>query len=251
MLGVECKASQVSEMPVARRDAVPNILLARYYGSNLPRFLSPDPLGGVKENPQTFNRYSYVSNNPLNLIDPSGMASIAPDFTESKPDICYLCKIKVKPNTGDKKKDKELRKKIKRDLKQLMRLDPRVKDLIKKLKKSDNVFVITDGGTSNTARPDSWAKAGDGSGAGGTVEYNPDDWIVGRFEGGAGEIRNPEIGLLHELQHASDFDDGVASARRPAEERAVRRENQIRPALGQPYRTTYGGIPVPNYTADP
>src|SRR5439155_255789 len=39
---------------------------ARHYSSALGRFTSPDPLGGSPENPQSWNRYSYVMNNPLN-----------------------------------------------------------------------------------------------------------------------------------------------------------------------------------------
>lgn len=37
------------------------------------RFQSGDPLGGDITGPQTLNRYSYVRNNPVNLIDPSGL----------------------------------------------------------------------------------------------------------------------------------------------------------------------------------
>jgi len=48
---------------------------ARHYGSSLGRFLSPDPLSGSPSNPQSWNRYSYVYNNPLNATDPSGMCS--------------------------------------------------------------------------------------------------------------------------------------------------------------------------------
>ena len=48
---------------------------ARYDSSSLGRFTSPDPLmaSAKRINPQTFNRYSYVTNNPLNLVDPLGM----------------------------------------------------------------------------------------------------------------------------------------------------------------------------------
>jgi RHS repeat-associated protein len=46
---------------------------ARYYGSALGRFTSPDPLGGSLLDPQTLNRYAYVRNNPLTLTDPTGM----------------------------------------------------------------------------------------------------------------------------------------------------------------------------------
>jgi hypothetical protein len=37
------------------------------------RFLSPDPLGGHTEDPQTLNKYAYVRNNPLTLTDPTGL----------------------------------------------------------------------------------------------------------------------------------------------------------------------------------
>jgi len=46
---------------------------ARYFGSSMGRFLSPDPLGGSLANPQTLNRYAYVANNPLTNTDPTGM----------------------------------------------------------------------------------------------------------------------------------------------------------------------------------
>lgn len=62
---------------------------ARYYGSNMGRMMSPDPLpwafwqNGNRydqyrfqdyiSNPQNFNMYAYVLNNPLSYTDPSGM----------------------------------------------------------------------------------------------------------------------------------------------------------------------------------
>ena len=53
---------------------------ARYYGSMQGRFTSPDPLlsSGSVEDPQSWNRYSYVLNNPLALIDPDGLSSELP-----------------------------------------------------------------------------------------------------------------------------------------------------------------------------
>jgi len=49
---------------------------ARYYASTMGRFLSPDP-GGLSvanpANPQSWNMYSYVLNNPLTNTDPTGM----------------------------------------------------------------------------------------------------------------------------------------------------------------------------------
>lgn len=46
---------------------------ARYYSSRLGRFLSTDPLGGSIGDLQSNNAYAYTENNPLNVIDPSGM----------------------------------------------------------------------------------------------------------------------------------------------------------------------------------
>jgi RHS repeat-associated protein len=47
---------------------------ARYMSSGLGRFLAVDPSGAsiFKPNPQTWNRYSYVLNQPLALRDPNG-----------------------------------------------------------------------------------------------------------------------------------------------------------------------------------
>ena len=46
---------------------------ARYLGSNLGRFMTPDPLGGTVSDPQQLNRYAYARNNPINLTDPTGL----------------------------------------------------------------------------------------------------------------------------------------------------------------------------------
>lgn len=51
---------------------------ARYYNDRLGRFMSGDPLGGDGSDPQTLNRYSYVRNNPANLIDPGGLCGAPP-----------------------------------------------------------------------------------------------------------------------------------------------------------------------------
>jgi RHS repeat-associated protein len=53
---------------------------ARYYGNTQGRFTSPDPFAGSATigNPQTFNRYQYCRNNPVNSVDPSGMAAYSP-----------------------------------------------------------------------------------------------------------------------------------------------------------------------------
>ncbi len=45
---------------------------ARYYIPSLGRFLSADTIVPNPANPQSYNRYSYTRNNPINLIDPTG-----------------------------------------------------------------------------------------------------------------------------------------------------------------------------------
>lgn len=50
------------------------ILSARYYDTTSGRFIAPDTIVQAPNDPQSLNRYAYVRNNPLNLIDPSGQS---------------------------------------------------------------------------------------------------------------------------------------------------------------------------------
>ena len=45
---------------------------ARFYSPYINRFLQPDSIIPNAGNPQNFNRYSYVGNNPVNFNDPTG-----------------------------------------------------------------------------------------------------------------------------------------------------------------------------------
>ncbi|MBN2086711.1 RHS repeat-associated core domain-containing protein, partial [Candidatus Peregrinibacteria bacterium] len=45
---------------------------ARYYNPDIGRFTSLDPWSGDIKDPQSLNKYSYVRNNPLKYVDPSG-----------------------------------------------------------------------------------------------------------------------------------------------------------------------------------
>jgi RHS repeat-associated protein len=52
----------------------------RNYEQNLGRWLSPDPLGGDITNPQSLNRYAYVTNNPASVTDPLGLMPCPPSL---------------------------------------------------------------------------------------------------------------------------------------------------------------------------
>src|SRR3989338_4625822 len=45
---------------------------SRYYNPLLARFIQPDTVVPDAKNLQAYNRYSYVSNNPLKYVDPTG-----------------------------------------------------------------------------------------------------------------------------------------------------------------------------------
>jgi RHS repeat-associated protein len=57
-----------------KRDATANLMFynARYYDPALARFIQPDTIVPNPMDPQSLNRYSYVRNNPVNRIDPTG-----------------------------------------------------------------------------------------------------------------------------------------------------------------------------------
>ena len=47
---------------------------ARYYSPDLGRWLTKDPDGGDRKDPQSINPYIYVDNDPVNKVDPDGHA---------------------------------------------------------------------------------------------------------------------------------------------------------------------------------
>jgi RHS repeat-associated protein len=50
---------------------------ARYYDPEIGRFVQPDPIVPAVGDSQSLNRYSYVRNNPLKRIDPSGLYDLS------------------------------------------------------------------------------------------------------------------------------------------------------------------------------
>jgi uncharacterized protein RhaS with RHS repeats len=59
-------------LPVAVVIADEPKALARYYDSRTGTFCSADPLAGSPGDPQSWNRYPYGRNDPIDVTDPSG-----------------------------------------------------------------------------------------------------------------------------------------------------------------------------------
>jgi RHS repeat-associated protein len=214
-------------------------MLARYYGSSLGRFQSPDPGNDTDpEDPQSWNMYTYVRNNPVLLIDPDGR------------------KIKYDYKKQDGSKDRKANRAAKTAIKKAAKADPKLKAKYKQLKKSDNVFTVTNRkpGKGNEARPDSSANAQNGIGTGGTFTVDPYD----TRDPETGGTRDVSVAMTHEvLAHGTDYDSGTLDQTEDipgvprSEIKAVRTENIMRPYTRDPIRTTFGGHPVPDPTADP
>jgi len=71
---------------------------ARYYASSMGRWTSPDP-GKINmkhlANPQKWNKYNYVLNNPLSMFDPDGLQELWIQFR------AYIPQATVGPIRGD------------------------------------------------------------------------------------------------------------------------------------------------------
>ncbi len=59
-------------------ESVNDYAMFRYHVNRLGRFSSPDPVAGSIADPQSLNRYAYVRNDPVNLIDASGLNGAYP-----------------------------------------------------------------------------------------------------------------------------------------------------------------------------
>jgi len=101
--GLNCQGPGADPSPLhftgKERDAESgnDYFVARYYESNMGRFLTPDwsaKLAAVPYaklgNPQTLNLYSYVGNNPLSAVDPDGHQN-TPGGTQCGQTVSIAC----------------------------------------------------------------------------------------------------------------------------------------------------------------
>ena len=82
---------------------------ARFYSPKLGRFLSADTIVPGYANPQNLNRFSYVTNNPLRYIDPTGHRRCESDSEscESEKQVTKRYKAKQEKIKEKSKKNKE------------------------------------------------------------------------------------------------------------------------------------------------
>jgi RHS repeat-associated protein len=77
---------------------------ARYYGSSMGRFLSPDDGDGGDNdpsNPQSWNLYSYVQNNPLTSTDPDGHDCVTQTRTSATTETVSVSSGTCSGSVGD------------------------------------------------------------------------------------------------------------------------------------------------------
>ncbi len=73
---------------------------ARFYDPTIGRFLNPDTIIPEVYNPQVYNRYSYVYNNPLLYSDPTGHIPSYSELVNSHDDKNVLEDLYYNPSTG-------------------------------------------------------------------------------------------------------------------------------------------------------
>lgn len=87
----------------------------RVYDPQLGRFLSADPLVQDPLNGQSYNRYSYVLNNPTNLTDPSGFQAECKLTMCGAGDWKTIYQAPSESGAGTEKKDKDKGQAAKKD----------------------------------------------------------------------------------------------------------------------------------------
>jgi RHS repeat-associated protein len=79
---------------------------ARHLASSMGRWMSPDPtmVSVNGHNPQSWNRYAYVLNSPLKLLDPNGLWDLHYNDVEDKKHKHHVT-VTAKPTPGKKGED--------------------------------------------------------------------------------------------------------------------------------------------------
>ncbi|MFA6807280.1 MAG: RHS repeat-associated core domain-containing protein, partial [Bacteroidales bacterium] len=166
---------------------------ARYYYDHLSIFLSVDPMSDKYPH---LSPYAYCANNPIMLIDPNGEDIIIAGDDGNN----YKYKDRKLFLNGEEYTGNDKFATTSRDHLNKLK-DNGMNDEISGMESSSNTHKMIKG-IENKWTPNSDKDASNGKGTGSTINYNPD------LQSNDGWDRSPEVGLAHEIQHASDGDLG-------------------------------------------
>ena len=222
-------------------------------------WMSPDPLS---EEYPSWNPYNYCKQNPLNLIDPDGLAPQDIIIIIGKHELKYengnLYNKDGSSYTG--KLDKFTQKTV--DALGQIAKGSEGASMISELQSSNNIYTIENGESqfNNSNKYKAYAnqfatdptQAGTldlltqsgidiSGGSGGAVQWNPSGGLLSTVNG---MQTNAITDLAHEMFHALDSNRGLLDDRlendvKRDEWQAVYRENILRSQLGNPLRNFY------------
>jgi RHS repeat-associated protein len=176
---------------------------ARYFGSSLGRFMSPDPLlnSGHPGNPQTWNRYSYALNNPLKIKDPTGLYNV---------------------NCGDDKSCQKSAERLKKGLEKLQNKVDKMKDSDQKTRLEHALGAMgteNDGNNVNVsfgAIVGTAAATTDAHFDSATNSYSSFDVKFDMSKTGNSDANGMAINGAHEGTHVGDYQDPLGRSQNPA-----------------------------------
>jgi RHS repeat-associated protein len=176
---------------------------ARYYSNSFGRFTSPDPLlnSGRPWDPQSWNRYSYVRNNPLARTDPSGLYDWDTNAGGGYTDDELL------EQSTDKKLSKKDRNAAKNALNFRAKFRAALAAATEVATGSDKAALASYG----TENDHNHVNVGTQLGAGAGTILDPNDDSITVHFGKEASGNNLAVEVAHEGQHVADGQEWVAS----------------------------------------
>lgn len=137
---------------------------ARYYSSELGRFIQADPILGSIQDPLTLNRYVYVKNNPLKFTDPTGnVVKEDPSVAKLEAENPAFKKAMENLRKTDLYKKIDAKKNYLWEIKVVSRKDAQVKEENRKIKQKTGKDVTVGGFTGATSEEDIQNMRNDGA----------------------------------------------------------------------------------------
>jgi RHS repeat-associated protein len=165
---------------------------ARCNASTMGRFMSPDPVAGQVANPQSLNLYSYVRNNPIKFIDPTGMIV---EWHDS-PKSCNKDKTDCRTNGQRGYEDRLKQMRESKDKKTREKGERLTRDY-ERLQGSKAVFEVVNAGGSGPSHGD--------------IQYNGNNHFTINLAGDTRYSFSDNQRLGHEFEHGRQVLDGELS----------------------------------------